>query len=264
MSLSAVRYLGGKNVNSSTGTGRWIASMLPIEDGYCEPCFGMGGVFLARPRVRREIINDRSSRIVNFWRVVRDRADELGDMLEKSLRYPPRDEYKWACTMLDSPNEIKAAYALLVILCSGYKPTAHPSGYSHVATLNSGKLPEWRHIIALHVRMKDVLVENMDAVRLVSEYVRSGVIYIDPPYGTDTDEYGETMDFGAMTEAVRDHPAKILISGYGDTWDHLGWERVERETFTPMTSGYADAESRRTEVAWANFTPANTQRGLFT
>ena len=260
MSLSAVRYLGGKSANSATGTGRWIASMLPVEDGYCEPCFGMGGVFLARPAVKREIINDLSGRIVNMWRVVRDDYADLNNMLGHSRRHVARDEYKWACGMLDDDDAVKAAYALLVILCSGYKPTPTPTGYAHTAAIHN-TLPEPRLVYALHLRMKDVLIENMEAWKLLRDYVRDGVVYLDPPYGTTTDTYGPVVAVGPMTEVLRDHPAKMMISGYGDTWDHLGWERFERETFTPMIKGEGD--TARVEVAWANFTPQNTQKGLF-
>lgn len=91
-----IRYLGGKSAQSATGTGRWIASLLPTGDTYCEPCFGMGGVFLYRAPAKREIINDRSGRIVNFWRVIRDQPEPLATMLDQSPTIPARDEYAWA------------------------------------------------------------------------------------------------------------------------------------------------------------------------
>lgn len=149
------------------------------------------------------------------------------------------------------------AYSLAVVLCSGYKPTDHPTGYSHTAAT---RLPNPSKVLALSHRLKNVLIENMDAVRLLSEYVRCGVVYVDPPYDTPgTNSYSATMDVGALGEVIADHPAKICISGYGDTWDHLGWYRHERETFTPLIRPGTDADTARTEVAWTNYLAPDQQ-----
>ena len=73
--LSALAYLGGKSVNATQSTGRWIHSLLPISNTrsiYVEPFCGMCGVLLQRPPLGCEVINDLNSRLINWWRVIRD------------------------------------------------------------------------------------------------------------------------------------------------------------------------------------------------
>ena len=77
--LTSMKWNGGKSAHSSTGTGRWVASLLPYNaDGaYVEPFCGMLGILLQRPPMRQEIINDLDGDVVNWWLCVRDHADEF-------------------------------------------------------------------------------------------------------------------------------------------------------------------------------------------
>lgn len=76
--LSALYWPGGKSGNGA-GVGRWIADQLPwrYSSCYVEPFAGMLGVLLQRKPVQTEIVNDSDERVVNWWRVVRDRHLDL-------------------------------------------------------------------------------------------------------------------------------------------------------------------------------------------
>ncbi|MEO1065520.1 MAG: DNA adenine methylase, partial [Actinomycetota bacterium] len=72
-----VRYYGGK-----TRLAPWLASLMPELPVYVEVFTGSAAVLLARPQVRHEILNDRDGNVVTFFRVLRDRPDELIEALQ--------------------------------------------------------------------------------------------------------------------------------------------------------------------------------------
>lgn len=55
----------------------WIVGHLPAHRVYCEPFFGSGAVFFTKPPSKLETINDLDGEVVNLFRVLRDRPDDL-------------------------------------------------------------------------------------------------------------------------------------------------------------------------------------------
>ena len=49
---------------------------------YVEPYFGSGAVFFSKPPSPHELINDANDLVANFFRVLRDRTEELQFALE--------------------------------------------------------------------------------------------------------------------------------------------------------------------------------------
>src|SRR5690625_2593503 len=65
-------YYGGK-----TTLAPQIAALLPTHDHYVEPFAGSLAVLLAKTPSRAETVNDLDGDLMTFWRVLRDRPDEL-------------------------------------------------------------------------------------------------------------------------------------------------------------------------------------------
>src|SRR5690606_17139596 len=82
-------YYGGK-----TGMAQRIVSLLPPHKSYIEPFFGSGAVLFAKPPAMCEIVNDLDHSLVTFFRVLRDRTDELVDVC--ALTPHARAEYQAA------------------------------------------------------------------------------------------------------------------------------------------------------------------------
>lgn len=55
----------------------WIVSLMPPHKSYLEPFFGSGAVFFKKTPSRIETINDLDGEIVNLFRVIRERSEEL-------------------------------------------------------------------------------------------------------------------------------------------------------------------------------------------
>ena len=59
-----ITYYGGKQNLSER-----IVSMMPRHKIYCEPFFGGGAVFFAKPKAGIEVINDKNDLLINFFKV---------------------------------------------------------------------------------------------------------------------------------------------------------------------------------------------------
>jgi DNA adenine methylase len=86
-------YYGGKTTLAPI-----IANLLPQHEHYVEPFAGSLAVLLAKTPSRAETVNDLDGDLVTFWRVLRDRPDEL----ERACALTPhsREEYEQACGCL--------------------------------------------------------------------------------------------------------------------------------------------------------------------
>ena len=260
--LQTLRWSGGKR----GGLADWIVSLLPAETAstYVEPYFGMGGVFFRRPRVRREVINDRNGRVTNWWRCVRDHGNELDRLV--SAMPCSRQEYEWATAHLDDPELRPVERALAFFAVVNYSMTSSDQAPRFGPGYNcaSGSVGCWKpgRVEALSTRLFGAIIENVDAIDLLEtmaprDYV---VLYIDPPFpGTDNSAYQfGHLDVGRMTNLLQAQAGRVGISGIGNSWDHLGWVRNERTTTRRNRVGRNGPGSRageRVDTLWCNFEP---------
>lgn len=77
---SVLKYPGAKNRLAS-----WICEYIPKHDVYVEPFAGSLAVFFNKQRSHIETVNDIDEEIVNFFRILRDRSDEL----ERAIEFTP-------------------------------------------------------------------------------------------------------------------------------------------------------------------------------
>ena len=88
--LIAFGWYGGKY--SHLG---WLLPLLPESHHYCEPFAGSAAVLLNRRPSPVETYNDIDGEIANFFRVLRDRTEDLGKAHSTSLPFS-REEFYWA------------------------------------------------------------------------------------------------------------------------------------------------------------------------
>ena len=63
------------------GMAKEIVALMPKHRSYLEPFFGSGAVLFNKPPSAIEPVNDIDGDIVNFFKVLRDNADELASAI---------------------------------------------------------------------------------------------------------------------------------------------------------------------------------------
>lgn len=246
-------YYGGK-----TTLAPQLAALLPPHDHYVEPFAGSLAVLLAKTPSRAETVNDLDGDLMTFWRVLRDRPDDL----ERVCALTPhgRAEYE-ASRDLGGAGEVERARRIWVQLTQGRAHSMKASGwtYSRTAYPMAGRVQSSAARIALAgQRLHGVTLECRDALDVIRDYGTepSVCIYADPPYvgSTRATNYGHEMTDDAQHEAFaqvcHDAKASVVISGYdSELYVDLfaDWHRHEIKAPTTL-SGDTD----RVEALWSN------------
>lgn len=263
----------------------WIASLLPRHEAYVEPFFGSGAVFFTKEPSRVEVVNDLSGNVVIFFRVLRDRPDELARAIE--LTPYSREEYALAHGPA-ADDELERARRFFCRAWMSYAgKLASRSGWRAVWDGSAGvgkrtrpipatwiwdSLPE--RVAPAAIRLKGALIECRPALDVIRLYRKpEALIFADPPYlahllvagsARPNDRewaryYEHTMDEPAhvdLLDALDCHPGPVLLAGYRSAlYDERlpHWTRIDR-------SERSAVHSTRVESLWLNPTAAAAAR----
>lgn len=236
----------------------WIIAHLPKTAHYVEPYAGSGAVFFNKPPSPHEVINDMDGRVVNLFRVVRERGEELAT----SVRLTPysRDEYYESYTETGDTLEDARRFLVRCWMAHGFKPYCR-TGWRHNGSKSLQPVTKlWNdvpsRILAVIERLKLAEIENMPALALIERYnTADTLLYIDPPYVLSTRShkkiYAHEMidaDHLVLLDALDTHRGPVALSGYANALydDRLThWRRV-------TTQVQAEKGATRTEVLWLN------------
>lgn len=255
-------YYGGKIT-----LGPAIASLLPAHGHYVEPFAGSLAVLLAKEPSTHETVNDLDESIVNFWRVLRERPDDLARAC--ALTPHSRTEFEASADIDATTDDLERARRLWVRLTQGRAGRLRRAGWRHyvdpagVATGMPGYLDGYVDRMAAAVeRLKNVSLECRPALEIIRTYgARPDVLlYVDPPYlgstrSNDRSYRHELMgddDHRELAEALHECKASVVLSGYpSDLYDRELYSRWDRHTLAASTY-MASARSARVEVLWSN------------
>lgn len=254
-SRPAMRYLGGK-----WRIAQWIVGHFPNHRIYVEPFGGGGSVLLRKPRSYSEVYNDIDESVVNVFRVLRDRPDELRRVC--ALTPYARAEFELSYKPSDDP--VENARRTIFRSFSGHASNAinqeTTTGFRS-NTSRSGSTPAqdwhgWPEQIPLFAeRLRGVNIECMDYKCLLNKHDTAQTLwYVDPPYDQEsrgrTSRYKHDFDEAEAHVELRKKLAglagMVVVSGYwSDLYRELytGWRHVERNT-------HADGARDRVEVLW--------------
>lgn len=239
----------------------WIISHFPDHKSYLEPFFGSGAVLFNKPASPIETINDLNGDVINLFKVIRDSPDELARLIYATPHC--RDEYENAWEG-HPENELEKARQFLIksLQSFGFR-CCKKSGWKMdiigreraYAVQHWNDLPE---IIMLAAsRLKQVQIENKEAISLIQKFNHPGVlIYADPPYLLST-RSGKQYDFEMASEqehmdllkVLKNHKGDVVISGYDNPLYNetlLGWDKAKIQS-------NAEKGLHRVETIWMNF-----------
>lgn len=251
-----MRYLGGK-----WRLAPWVIRHFPPHRRYVEPFGGGASVLMQKPPAPQgEVYNDRDGEVVNVFRVLRD--TEQAKRLAESIRLTPfsRDEFNAAWRPVPpSTDAVDRARRLLVRAGMGFNSGSatlerNPGFCSRMD--KSGVIKSetwsgwWRHVAAFTARLSGVLIENDDALAVMSRFDAPGTLhYCDPPYTSGTNTYrcafGDA-DHARLCEYLRTLSGYVVLSGYDNA--------VYRERLSEWTMDRKEslcfANKANTECLW--------------
>jgi len=245
---------------------------------FVELCGGSAVVLLNKPKSQVEVLNDLSDDIITFWRVLRDRKDEL---LHAIANTPAGEaEFKYILNAPPSTDELETARRFFTHITQVFG--GMPSHKHHSMSRGGFRFHDAQcGLPDVADRLRQVIIENTTATRLITRLINarnwkakgeSVLFYADPPYTADSrksvDSYlHDDFNHDEFLDAVINAPAscKFCISGYPNPlYDErlTDWYRVEKKVLVSVANGASGSDRKRTEVLWRNYDVVNKQTEL--
>ncbi len=247
----------------------WLLPLLPKAHHYCEPYSGSAAVLLNREPSPVETYNDIDGDVVNFFRVLRNRHDEL----IRSIALTPfsREEFHVA---INGPTQgvsdlerARRFYIRARQARTGLAQTATLGRWANCKNTSragmSGVVSRWlggvEALQDIAKRLLRVQIENRPAIDIIRLYDDDKtVFYCDPPYMHET--RGDTKAYGfemtsdqhwELAETLQQCKGLVAISGYRcksmDKW-YRGWKR-----FDASVKAIHSTKQLRQECLWMNY-----------
>lgn len=178
-----ITYYGGKQLMVKT-----ILPMIPSHRIYCEPYFGGGAVFFAKPPSYLEAINDINENLVTFYLLLQNNFEELNKKIQQTLCC--ESEWKRARAIWQGKKATQLERAWAVWMLTNFSFSGSPDGGwkwcngsagSHVGRVMRHSRENFT--VALHERIKDVQISCRDAMLCIDQRdTKDTFFYLDPPY----------------------------------------------------------------------------------
>lgn len=247
----------------------WLLPLLPACHHYCEPFAGSAAVLLNRAPSPVETYNDIDGDVVNFFRVLRDKPEELARAI--ALTPFSREEFHLAIYGdTEDISDVELARRFYV------RARQARTGLAQTATLGrwancketsrsgmSGVVSRWlggvEGLTDIAERLLRVQIENRPAVDVIRLYDgKDTLFYCDPPYLHETRGDAKAYSFEMSDEehaglalVLRSIQGKAAVSGYRsdqmDTW-YANWRRFD----APIKTTHSVKQPRQ-ECVWMNY-----------
>ena len=270
---SPFKWAGGKS-----RLRKFIIPMIPPHTCYVEPFAGAAWVLFGKPKSDVEVLNDIDEELITFFRVVKEKPDELIASFEWEL--VSRAEFDRLASMDPlTLSDVQRAHRFYYLIMAGWGGEArYPRFQTSIRDGGHGNrlvgaLKTLRNrLLPIHGRLRTVLIENLDWRDCVQRYDSSTtVMYFDPPYLGNGVNYKFNMrgenDHRSIAEQLRKAKGLWILSSY-DTPDIRGMFDGYGITPIKSSSGMKTSEAeqqvgrQRTinqEILITNFTPPMTE-----
>ena len=223
-------FMGGKQALSAQ-----IVSYIPAHHCWVEPFCGSAIVTLLKQPSPVEVINDINSDITNFFQQLRDNPEELTRKLDL-IPYSRElyDKYNSDWRKHQWPEDKTERAACWFYLQESSFSGKFGKGWSHSSKANAatGFNTKVSQLKDTARRLKDVLIENSDALEVIQIYDSpQTAFYVDPPYILQGDYYYslKTFDHYKLHDALNKVRGKVMLSYYphsGLDNLYLGWHKI--------------------------------------
>lgn len=206
---SPFRYAGGKFYARDL-----ILEHVPSHVCYVEPMCGGGSIFFAKPKVRRSILSDIDEDLINCLTCIRDRPEELSDLLPRET--PTKELHRYFKNEFKPTTTLERAarwYYLNRISYSGIMKMENC--YFGYGDKYSMQPKNWRrNLLRTSAKLQGVEIYNQDFEKTIREAPDGAMLFLDPPYfNRDQDKfYTHTFkktDHTRLMELLREHQDRL-------------------------------------------------------
>lgn len=255
MGKTPITYYGGKQTML-----KHILPLVPQHNLYTEVFAGGAALFFAKQPSEIEVINDLNSELINFYRVVVTRFDDLRDKVKLLLH--SRAAHAHAIYVYEHPQffgEVERAWALYALSKLSYSSHIGGSfGFDKTKGRLAKKIFYAKEAFGLPLkeRLERTTIECDDAMRVLKRHdTPEAFHFIDPPYvGSNMGHYTGMFNDGnlkQLLEICETLKGKFMLTMYPNEViesfaTRNGWtiHKVERR----ITACKAD--SRRQQEEW--------------
>jgi DNA adenine methylase len=210
-----ITYYGGKQTLL-----KHILPLIPPHRLYCEPFFGGGAVFFAKPKSEVEVINDINGEVINFYKVIKSKFPELQKEIQSTLH--SRELYKKAMEIYNNPkahSDVKRAWALWTATNQGFAGMIGSWGFGKTNSKEKSLSNKRDAFIKEYEeRLKMAQIENNNAIKVIARCnEKDAFIYCDPPYiGSDQGHYSGYTEsqYKELLDSLSKLKGNFLLSSY--------------------------------------------------
>jgi len=217
---SPFKWVGGKS-----RLRKYIIELLPEHSCYLELFSGAAWTLFGKPLSDVEVINDIDQDLVTFFRVLREKPEELIASFEWEL--VSRAEFE-RLAALDAAqlSDIQRAHRFYYLIMAGwggelnyprFQTSIKDGGHGNrlIGALKTLRL----RLQPIHERLRTVIIENLDWQACLDRYDRPGVVmYVDPPYPGNKCNYAHNMrgwdEHHLLVERLKRTECKWILSSY--------------------------------------------------
>jgi DNA adenine methylase len=270
---SPFKWVGGKS-----RLRKYIIALLPAHSCYVELFAGAAWVLFGKPLSDVEILNDIDQELITFFRVVKEKPEEL--IASFDLELVSRAEFERLANLkLSELTDVQRAHRFYYLIMAGwggeldyprFQTSIRDGGHGNRLI---GALKTLRgRIQPVHERLSTVIIENLDWEVCIERYDRKGtVMYVDPPYPGNNVNYVHNMrnweDHQHLAGRLSECECKWIVSSY-DLPDIRELYKAHHITPVQSFSGmHVDKESRERflnrEVLITNYPPTESVQARF-
>lgn len=220
----ALRYHGGK-----WRLAPWIISFFPEHRIYVEPFGGGASVLIRKPASYLEVYNDINLEIQTFFRVLRERPEDL----LKAIQLTPYHRAEYVDAQAPTADDLETARRVYIQCWQGRGRAGvpEPGGWRFMSRARESRsgtpVDDWcndGHLRSIAMRLRHVQFECKSALAVIRSYDGKDVLfYVDPPYVHSTrgdrwmhayrHEYTDN-DHRQLSAVLHQVQAHVIVSGY--------------------------------------------------
>jgi DNA adenine methylase len=268
---SPFKWVGGKS-----RLRKRIIELLPEHTCYVEPFAGAAWVLFGKPPSNVEVLNDIDQELITFFRVVKEKPEELIASFEWEL--VSRAEFeRLACLEPTQLTDVQRAHRFYYLIMAGWGGELHYPRFQ--TSINDGghgnrlfgALQTLRQrVMPVYERLRTVIIENLDWQECINRYDRPGaVMYIDPPYPENGCNYVYNMRekeaHQLLALRLHDTQCKWILSSYDTPYirslfqSHHIFSVQSASGMNKTKKGNSRVMNK--EVLITNFSPLHTTSG---